>query len=82
MSGDEADTDGENDRRAAEPRIRDFEAEKGTTSKSPERKSRKKTKKGHKKHHSQDEKDIVMDEKASLHKAGKKPVTAGHPEPR
>ncbi|TKA64080.1 hypothetical protein B0A49_06547 [Cryomyces minteri] len=82
VSGDEADTDGDNDRRAAEPRIRDFEAEKGTTSKSPERKSRKKTKKGHKKHHGQDEKVIIMDEKASLRKAGKKPVTAEHPEPR
>jgi len=67
MSGDEADTDGENDHRSMAPRVRDFEMELGDGSKSPSirRKQRKRSKKRNRKNGDHAEKQPQMIEKKS-----------------
>ena len=70
MSGDEADTDGENDHRSMAPRIRDFEIEHGDGSKSPTpsttRKQKKKSKRRNRKHtdHNEEQPQMIKKESA------------------
>ena len=86
VSGDEADTDGENDvsfrgTRDTTINFRDFENEKRETgSKSPEVQMKKKSKKKHRKHHKHQEKVIVENsEKAVLEQSRKEPLNAPRP---
>ena len=67
-SGDEADTDGENDVndmrvQIATPSHRDFEMERASGTKSPESKLKAKGKKKHRKHHKMEEKQPALSEK-------------------
>ena len=70
-SGDEADTDGENDAndmrvQIATPSHRDFEMERASGTKSPESRLKRKGKKRHRKHHKHEEKLPAFSEKTEI----------------
>ena len=70
-SGDEADTDGENDAndirvQIATPSHRDFEMERASGTKSPESRLKRKGKRRHRKHHKHEEKQPALSEKVEV----------------
>ncbi|OCK96205.1 uncharacterized protein K441DRAFT_552680 [Cenococcum geophilum 1.58] len=81
MSGDEADTDGERERRDCQPRIRDFEQGTIRSANSPERKDKKKKKK-HSKRSKREGRREVFSEKESANPAEKVTVQEDDTGPR